>query len=358
MLMNAELQRKAQRRADRIASFRAELAELEQEQALVLNPEQRARLDAHYDQLLAGLARQFGIDTSDSAKRVSWAMRIGTFLSAVALFAALVLFCYRIWGLVPSFAQTALAVLIPLALLAATEIACRRQIASYYTALLALASGAGFILGLNAVGSTWNLEPSPHALLAWGLFALLLAYACDLRLLLAAGLLLLCAYSSALSIAVTGGFWVNFMERPGPMVAAAAIMYALPWVAPHRKLFDFDFVYRVCGAGAGLLALLILSESHDLSCSTPSTHTLSTLYQVIGLLLSAAVVSHGLRLGRGGLVNLGAAGFVVFLYIRLQAWFWDWLPKYLFFLLVALTALALVLVFRRLRLHLAEREPP
>jgi len=32
-----------------------------------------------------------------------------------------------------------------------------------------------------------NLAPSPHALLAWASFAMLVAYAFDLRLLLAAG---------------------------------------------------------------------------------------------------------------------------------------------------------------------------
>jgi hypothetical protein len=34
-------------------------------------------------------------------------------------------------------------------------------------------------------------------------------------------------------------------------------------------------------------------------------------------------------------------------------WWWDWMPKYLFFLIVGLTALALLWAFRRLRARLA-----
>jgi uncharacterized membrane protein len=68
-------------------------------------------------------------------------------------------------------------------------------------------------------------------------------------------------------------------------------------------------------------------------------------------------VAHGVRLGQPGLVNLGAVAFVIFLYARLQSWFWDWLPKYLFFLLIGLTALGLLLVFRRVRNRLSGRRP-
>ena len=81
-------------------------------------------------------------------------------------------------------------------------------------------------------------------------------------------------------------------------------------------------------------------------------------YQILGVLLSAGVVAHAVRLGQGGLVNLGSVAFVVFLYVRLHAWFWDWMPKYLFFFLLGLTALGLLLVFRHLRSRLTERTLP
>jgi hypothetical protein len=77
-------------------------------------------------------------------------------------------------------------------------------------------------------------------------------------------------------------------------------------------------------------------------------------YQLAGIFLSLVVVAHGLRLGAASLVNLGAAGFGVFLFTRLQAWWWEWMPKYLFFLVLGLIAFGLLLVFRRIRGRLAE----
>ena len=57
-------------------------------------------------------------------------------------------------------------------------------------------------------------------------------------------------------------------------------------------------------------------------------------------------------------MNLGAVAFVVFLYVRLHAWWWDWMPKYLFFLLIGMIALVLLFVFRRMRTRLTERTVP
>jgi uncharacterized membrane protein len=80
---------------------------------------------------------------------------------------------------------------------------------------------------------------------------------------------------------------------------------------------------------------------------------LEAAYQVAGLLISVGVVYHGLRLGRSGLVNLGATAFIVFLFVRLHSWWWDWMPKYLFFLGISLVAIGLLLIFRRIRLRLS-----
>jgi len=44
----------------------------------------------------------------------------------------------------------------------------------------------------------------------------------------------------------------------------------------------------------------------------------------------------------------------VFLFVRLHAWWWHWMPKYLFFLLLGLIAIGLLLVFRRIRTRLGE----
>lgn len=348
-------QRKAQQRVDRIAAFRAELAELEREQGLTLTPDQRARLDSHLQRVLAELNQQFGADVSESERRLSWGMRLVALFGGIAFFVALFLFLQRIWGALSVVAQGGLLATIPLLLLAATAYAASRRVAPYYLGLLGLATGMAFVLGLSVLGSIFNTTPSSNALLAWGVFAVLLAYAVGLRLLLGAGLVLLCAWTAAWFAIRGGDYWVNFFNPGWHLIPGAVVLYAVPWLSRGRNPQDFDFVYRFCGASVGLIALLILSKSADLCCPAPPTQMVETLYQIAGLLLSSGLVWHGLRLGRNGLVNLGAVGFVTFLFVCLHSWWWDWMPKYLFFLLLGIIALGLLAVFRRLRRRLTER---
>ena len=352
--MAMDARKEAQKRVDRIALFQAELAELEREKGLTLTPDQRAGLDAHLARLLSRFQQEFGVDATDSARRVSWGMRVGSLLGGAALIAAAVFFLHRVWGNLPTAAQVSILTVVPLAFLAGIEAAVARRADQYYVALLALAAGVAFVMELNALGSVLNLTDSPQVLLAWGLFGLLIAYAYGLRLLLGAGLVLLCAYSAALILDLRGYYWLGFMQTAQLFLPGAALLYCLPWLTRGRGPSDFDFVYRVCGAGTGLSAILILSTAGDVCCCGLAPGLVGAAYQVIGLLLSAGVVFHGLRLGRSGLVNLGAAAFIVFLFIRLHSWWWAWMPKYLFFLVVGLIAIGLVLVFRRIRIGLSK----
>lgn len=356
--MDTQQQRQAQQRADRIAAFRAELAELEREQGLTLTPDQRARLEAHLERVLAELKRQFGTDLSEPEKRISWGMRLVSLFGGIAFFAALVLFLQRIWGALPTAAQVGTLVVVPLALLATTARLAPRGIAPFYIALLGLATGTAFVVELNAMGCIFNTVPSPLALLAWGTFAVLLAYAFGLRLLLGAGLVLLCAWTAATLVARTGAYWDNFMPHSGYLLPGAIALYAIPILGAAGPRRGFDLVYHMCGGGIGLSALLLLSKSGDLCCPAPATQGVQTGYHLAGLLLSAGIVWHGLRLGRNGLVNVGATGFVTFLFVCLHGWWWDWMPRYLFFLLIGMTALGSLAAFRRLRRRLTERATP
>jgi len=353
--VNRSDQRQAQQRIERIAAFRAELAELEREGAVALTPEQRAGMEAHLDRVSRGLAAEFGVDVTQSAQRISWGMRVAALLGGVAFFAALVLFLHRVWGVLPLWGQVVLLTGIPLLLLGAAEFAWRRGVDRFYPALLALAAGVGFVMGLSSLGAVLNAMPSPHALVAWAVFGVLVAYAYGHRLLLGGGLILLCGYAAALAVAASGGFWPNVFDRAGFMIPAAGVCYLVPGVRKHRDPHDFDFVYRACGGVVGLVALMVLSQRGDPCCSVLPPRALEALYQIVGLVASAGIVAHGLRLGRGGLVNLGAAGFVVFLFVRLHAWWWEWMPKYVFFFLVGLIAVGLLLVFRRMRLRMRGR---
>lgn len=48
-------------------------------------------------------------------------------------------------------------------------------------------------------------------------------------------------------------------------------------------------------------------------------------------------------------VNTGVVFFVIFLYTKFYDWWWDLLPKYLFFLILGLTAVLVLLAMKRLR---------
>jgi uncharacterized membrane protein len=76
---------------------------------------------------------------------------------------------------------------------------------------------------------------------------------------------------------------------------------------------------------------------------------IEVLYQVAGFALAAAAIAWGIRRGLKHVVSTGSTFFVVFLYTKLFDWWWDWMPKYLFFLVLGLVALGFMLVLKRLR---------
>ena len=347
--MGEDLRKEAQRRVNRITAFKEELSQLGREGGLNLTAEQQSGLDAHLKGLLSRLHQQYGVDATESARRVSWGMRIASLLGAAAMLAAGILFLHRVWGHLSTPLQIVILTSAPLALLFAAEIAHTLRSDLYYVGLLALAAGLAFVMEIDALGAVLNLTDSPLVLLAWGGFALLLAYAYGLRLLLAAGLVLACVWSAGMALHIQGYHWVDFMQRSQLLLPSAVVVYAIPWLLRGRGPEGFDLVYRLCGVGVGLLSLLVLSTAGDLCCGDFSPGTVAAAYQLIGLMAGLAVLVHGLRLGRAPLVNAGALAFMVFLFVRLHSWCWDWMPKYLFCLALGLIAFGLLLVFRRIR---------
>jgi uncharacterized membrane protein len=77
--------------------------------------------------------------------------------------------------------------------------------------------------------------------------------------------------------------------------------------------------------------------------------TIEVVYQVTGFLLAAAAIAEGVRRRWTEVLNLSAAFFAVLLFLRYVDWWWDWMPRWTFFLLVAVTAIAALLALRKLR---------
>jgi uncharacterized membrane protein len=347
--MTAPTRSEAQQRADEIRVFRAELARLEGEDVLRLQDAQRAAIERHHEALLARLARDHDIDRDVHAKRLSLGMRIASFLGAVAL-AASVFFLFRqFWGYFPVAAQVAILAAAALGSFALTCFAGAREGAGYFTKLAAMVAFACFVLDIAMLGQIFDITPSDKALLAWAAFAFLLAYAFDLRLLLAAGILCVIAFVSARTGTFGGVYWLDFGERPEDFFPAAAVVFAVPAVIDHRRFAGFAPIYRVFGLLSVFLPVLVLANWGQASYIPLDGGIVKGIYQVAGFALAGGAAWLGMRRGWSEVVNTGVAFFVIFLYTKLFDWWWDWMPKSLFFFVLALVAILLLMVLRRLR---------
>ncbi len=347
--MNEISQAAAQRRADEIRIFKEELARLRAEGVLVLTKEQQTAVGSHHDTLLASYARSFDIDRDNRARRLSLGMRIASFLGALALAASVFFLFNQYWGLFPTSVQVSLLIASSIVALLATFWIARADAGGYFTKLAAMVALACFVLNVSLIGQLFNITPSDNALLAWGALAFLLAYTFDLRLLLAAGILCLIAFIAVRVGTWSGMYWIHFGQRPENFFPAALILFIAPSVIPHERFTGFGPIYRVFGLLAFLLPILVLSNWGYGSYLGFSVDTIERSYQALGFVASAAAIWLGARKGWSEVVNTGVTFFVIFLYTKFYDWWWEIMPKFVFFLIIALTAILFILVMRRMR---------
>ena len=339
----------AQQRADQVRVFEEELARLEREGVVVLTDEQRQAIAAHHRGLLAQLARAYDIDRDVRAKQLSLGMRMASFLGALAL-AASVFFLFRqFWDRFSTAAQVVIVIVAALGSLSAAVWIQGRDSSGYFTKLAAMVAFACFVINIVLLGQTFNITPSDKALIPWAGLALLLAYACDLKLLLAAGILCVIAWVSARTGTWSGMYWLHFGERPENFFPAAAILFAVPYFIAHEKFSGFSAIYRVFALLTVFLPMLVLANWGGISYLDWDENFVEGFYQVMGFVLSAGAIWLGARRRWPEVVNTGATFFVIFLYTKFFDWWWDVMPKYLFFLVIGLTAVLLLVVMRRLR---------
>ncbi len=346
----------AQQRADRIGAFREELAALESEGALLLTEEQRAALDRHHTALLEQLARAFDVDRTARQKRLSAGMKVATLLGALALAAALYTFLYRFWGGMPVALQAGVVVAFPLLLVAGMELAARRERTLYVTLLLGLLAGASFVIGLPVLAAVFNTALPPAALLAWAAFCGALAYAYGLRLLLVAAILFGLGFAGTLAGPTHLCIWEAFGHRPEAFLPSGALLLAVPALAPHRALPGFPPAWRTLGLLSLFLPILILGRAGNASFFRLSPGTIEAGYQLLGFVLAALAVWLGVRSARPEVTNVAGGAFVAYLYVKFYDWWWAFLPRWVFFLLLGLVAVTLLLLLRRVH-SLSRRSP-
>ncbi len=338
----------AQQRADQVRAFRAEVEALAREGLVAMPPDQAALVSSHHDRLLAAMSEAFDVDITSPQKQLSWGMRIAAFLGASAMAAAIFFLFYRYWGFLGTTAQVSVLVTAPLVAIVGVEVAARRERTGYVAAIAALVAFACFVLDLSMLGQIFALAPTQNAMLAWGAFAFLLAYGYGLRLMLIAGILCSLGWLSATAGSWHGLYWISVDRQPEHFIPAGAVIFGLGFI-PDRAHPSFPGAYRFFGLLAILVAVLVLGHWGEASMLPLSPGAAEHFYQVAGFALSGVAIWAGLRFAWPGIVNLGATAFAVLLFTKFYDWWWESVPKYLFFLLVGLTALLCLMVMRRLR---------
>lgn len=339
----------AQQRADQIKAFQQELQHLEADSVLGLSTEQQQAIHTYHDKLLTAYSQTHDIDRDHRGKQLSLGMRIASFLGALALAASVFFLFYQFWGKFSTGVQVVILIIAPLLSFGATMVIARREQTGYFTKLAALVSYACFVLNISMLGQIFNITPTDNALIVWGAFAFLLAYSCDIRLLLAAGILCVIAFLSARTGSWHGGYWIHFGERPENFFPAAIALFVFPLLVNHQRFWGFSPIYRVFGLLTAFIPILILSNWGTISYLNYDNDIIEGSYQLLGFVLAGLAVWVGIRRHWNDVVNTGNVFFVIFLYTKMFDWWWEIMPKYLFFLVMGLSAILFLFIFKRLR---------
>ena len=343
----------AQSRVDQVRAFQSELSYLEESELLNLDDDQSTRLQSYHTQLLISLQQSYDIDLNSGEKQLTLGMKIASFIGALGLAASLFFLFYQFWDKFSLLSQVTILVATPVLGLIATYFISNKETTGYYAKLMALVTLSGFVLNLVMLGSIFNITPSPNAFLVWAIFAFLFAYSTDTRLLLAAGIFSIAFFISA-RIGVWGGlYWLNLGERPENFFVAAFILFWIPAIS-HARYSGFDSLYRILAMILFFIPVLVLSHWGAGSYLDFDKDVIEGSYKILGFLMSGLLIWLGIKRGWSDVINTSNVFFVLFLYTKMFDWWWEIMPKYVFFLLVGLLAILLLTIFKRLKTTLGE----
>ena len=338
----------AQRRANRIRAFRAELEALIAADVTTLTPEQRERITRYHDELLRQLAAAHDIDRSDAAGQLSRGMQIAAFIAAVALTAAVYSLVARFWGRLDLPMQATLLCAFPLVALAGVELSAQRERTLYIASIFALVAYGTYWLAVFVLSELLNVPVTPPALWGGALFGVALALPYGFRVIFGAALLALLVALAGSVFQASGMPWTLAVEFP-EIITAAAFMFVL--AAPRLGATHpaFAAVTRGVAFAVGLLGLLVLSSAGEASLLPTPSRVSELIYQGGALLASSVALMIGIRRQWRETMYIAAGALTVFLLVRFVDWFWDVLPRFVFFLLLAAAAFAWLLALRRVR---------
>ena len=338
----------AQKRADQIKYFQDELKVIQQENIISLNEDQRSAITQYHENLIKQFTSDFDIDSSKQEKQLSLGMKITSFFGALAFAASIFFLFLHFWGRFSTNIQVIILMVTPLIGLASTLYISSKDKSGYFSLIFGLVTIAAFILNILMLGRIFNITPSENTFLLWSVFAFLLAYALNARFLLSIGIIFFASFLSMKTGTWSGYYWIGFGERPENFFSAAFLLFLIPFL-PHSRFSDFSSIYRIFSMLLFFLPVLILSHWGYISYLNFENYLIESFYQVIGFVFSALAIFVGIKKSWPELVNTGSVFFTIFLYTKFYDWWWDWMPKYIFFLVIGLTAVLMLFIFKRLR---------
>lgn len=350
----------AQARVNQIRAFTAESSLLQTRGLLPLGDAQLQGIQHYHQQVLRDLQQQQDVDLTERARHLSLGTQIVAFLGAAAFSASVFFLFYQYWGLFSLLQQVCLLIAAPFITLATACWLKQRDVSGYYAKLAAIISFVCFVLNLMLLGTIFNIIPSPNVFAVYASYAFLLAYLFSGRMLLIAALVCSFTYVAAKALTwVSGIYWVDAWENPENFLLPAIFFFALPFLTTqvstqhfltlHQRHSEFKPVYHIISACTFFLAVLMLSYWGKSSYLQWDVNIIEGFYQLIGFGAAAGLLALGLRQHDSLLMLLGSIFFALFLCSKFFDWWWDWLPKSLFFLVMGLTMLLMMMVFNRLR---------
>ncbi len=341
----------AQERVDRIRLFRRELEEVERAGILALTDGQREAVRHFHDTVLEQLAGRFDIDRTEAQKRMSLGMQVASFVGALAFSAAVFMFFYRFWGDLSIRAQVIILNAAPLLSVLGVHLAAKREKTLYFASILGLVAFACFVLDISMVASIFNMQDSPNGLLLWSAFAFALAYAYGLTWMLFLAVVTAAAFVAAEVAQMAGISWGFFLMRPEGVMLAGAASLGMAAYEYDCERPAFGGTYRFLG-WVGVLAPILLLVQFDMSYLPLPHAVLGPCYLVTGFALGGLATWLGIRQQSALVVNTATLFLSLLLFVKLFDWWWDWMPRYLFFFLLGLIAVAILVLLRRLRLRI------
>lgn len=281
-------------------------------------------------------------------------MRLASFFAAAALSAAICSLVSRFWGRFDLPLQATLLCLFPLMALGGVELSARRERTLYVASLFALVAYATFWLAVGVLSDLLNVPVTPWAIWAGVIFGLALALAYRLRVILAGALGALVIALSGQVFHAAGIPWTEIAGKPELTTVAA---FGVTLLGPRLSHVDrgFGAAARLTGFGVGLTGVLLLSTFAEMSVLPLSGRLVTGFYQAVALVGLVGLLAIGLRYRWNETVSLAAVMLTIFLLLRFIDGFWDALPQYVFFLALAVLALAWLFALDPMRARLSGR---